>query len=350
MQYYRLYELNNQYPSIGNYITRTTGTVNLYGVYSETNILPIEIKTLDGLKYVKGTSFRFIVKIKEKETDTVGKLYTSEKYFKNLEASIKESNPYFVNKSFDAIFIVEIFLDSFVSLFESMIPKEYSAGVVVNKNNFINKDKSIDYESFVKFLDWIVALPTLQEIDTNGVILPELLINFQTFEIDQEKAYFYPDQQQTPETNGGITQSGGTSSGNSQILQQITTIQEELNNVNSDITLYAGFIAQNDYPNSGLSESRLTVTGKIEEKEFVSGKYFLNRGKQNNDIRNKLISYSNGLKERKNSLEAQLNSLNSQASNTPNSNTQPSPSTQPSSGGGAPTRPMGTGFSQATQR
>jgi hypothetical protein len=80
MQYYRLYELNNQYPSIGNYITRIPGIVNLYGVYSETNILPIDIKSLDGLKYVKGTTFRFIAKIKEKETDTVSKLYTSEKF------------------------------------------------------------------------------------------------------------------------------------------------------------------------------------------------------------------------------------------------------------------------------
>ena len=315
MQYYRLYELNNQYPSIGNYITRTSGTVNLYGVYSETNVLPIEIKNLDGLKYVKGTSFRFIAKIKEKETDTSGKLYTSEKYFKNLEASIKESNPYFVNNSFNEVFIVEIFLDSFVKLFESQIPKEYSAGVVVFKNNFINKDKSIDYDSFVKFLDWIVASPKLEEVDTNGVILPELLIDFKTFEIDQEKAYFYPDQQQTPETNGGISQGGANSSQTDAArLQKIATLQEELNNVNADISLYAGFIADDDYPNSGLSESRLTVTGKIEEKEYVSGKYFLNRRKQNDDIRNKLISYSNELKSRKNSLENELNTLNSQSS------------------------------------
>ena len=329
MQYYRLYELNNQYPSIGNYITRTPGIVNLYGVYSETNVLPIEIKTLEGLKYVKGTNFRFIAKIKEKETDTVGKLYTSEKYFKNLEAAVKESNPYFVNDSFNEVFIVEVFLDSFVSLFQSLVPKEYSAGVVVLKNNFINKDKTIDYDAFVKFLDWIVSTPKLEEVDTNGVIRPELLINFQTFEIDHEKAYFYPDQQQTPETNGGISSGGSAASQTNELrLQRIAVIQEELNNLNSDISLYAGFIADDDYPNSGLSESTLVVTGKIEEKKYVSGKHFLNRRKQNEDIRNQLISYSNELKARKTPLETELNTLTLEGAqqNPPNVITTPPPS------------------------
>lgn len=329
MQYYRLYELNNQYPSIGNYITRTPGIVNLYGVYSETNVLPIEIKTLEGLKYVKGTNFRFIAKIKEKETDTVGKLYTSEKYFKNLEAAVKESNPYFVNDSFNEVFIVEVFLDSFVSLFQSLVPKEYSAGVVVLKNNFINKDKTIDYDAFVKFLDWIVSTPKLEEVDTNGVIRPELLINFQTFEIDHEKAYFYPDQQQTPETNGGISSGGSAASQTNELrLQRIAAIQEELNNLNSDISLYAGFIADDDYPNSGLSESTLVVTGKIEEKKYVSGKHFLNRRKQNEDIRNQLISYSNELKARKTPLETELNTLTLEGAqqNPPNVITTPPPS------------------------
>ena len=73
------------------------------GLYPETNILPIELKSLDGVKFVKDTTFRFIVKIKEKQEDKFGVLYTSEKYFKNLESSIKESNPYFLNNSFNLL-------------------------------------------------------------------------------------------------------------------------------------------------------------------------------------------------------------------------------------------------------
>ncbi len=272
--------------------------------------MPIDIKSLDGLKYVKGTTFRFIAKIKEKETDTVSKLYTSEKYFKNLEASIKESNPYFVNKSFDEIFIIEVYLDSFVQYFESYIPKEYLAGVSVLKNNFINKDKSIDYDAFVKFLDWIVALPTLKEIDTNGVILPELLINVKTFSIDHEKAYFFPNEIQTPETNEAITKrEEKLKNTNPEILAKISEIKTKLNKINTDILVYKEYIAQDDYENIGLSRSELVVVGQLETRTYTSGKHFLNRRKQNDDIRRDLTSYLNKLSSMKATLELDLDAL-----------------------------------------
>jgi hypothetical protein len=125
-------------------------------------------------------------------------------------------------------------LDSFVQYFESYIPKEYLAGVSVLKNNFINKDKSIDYDAFVKFLDWIVALPTLKEIDTNGVILPELLINVKTFSIDHEKAYFFPNEIQTPETNEAITKrEEKLKNTNPEILAKISEIKTKLNRIYS---------------------------------------------------------------------------------------------------------------------
>lgn len=328
MEYYRLYDLRNQYPAIGNYITTLPGKVDLYGIYSETNILPINVKSLEGIKFCKDTSFRFIVNIKQKQDDTIGVLYTSEKYFKNLESSLKESNPYFINSSLSEIFVVDVFLESFISLFESFIPKENSAGVNVLKNNFINKDKSIDYDSFVKFLNWIVSPPSLKEIDTNGVILSELLINFTTFEIDQEKAYFYPDKPQTPNANGG-TSAGGTTSAEALAelnkIEQIKLLQEELININSDISTYNGLITSDDYPNGGLSTSKLTVVGKIEEKEYVSGKYLLNRKKQKEDIRRQLTTYLNGLKSKKSSLELELKTLNSKGTTQSNQPTDPIP-------------------------
>ncbi len=328
MEYYRLYDLRNQYPAIGNYITTLPGKVNLYGIYAETNVLPIDVKSLEGIKFCKDTSFRFIVNIKQKQEDTSGLLYTSEKYFKNLESSLKESNPYFVNSSLNDIFVVDVFLESFILLFESFIKKENKAGVNVLKNNFINKDKSIDYDSFVKFLDWIVSPPNLKEIDTNGVIPSELLINFTTFEIDQEKAYFYPDKEQTPNSNGG----GAAGATATEVLaelnriEQIKLLQEELININSDISTYTGLIASDDYPNGGLSTSKLTVVGKIEEKEYVSGKYLLNRKKQNEDIRRQLTTYLNGLKSKKSSLELELNTLNSKGTSQPTTTpTEPTP-------------------------
>jgi hypothetical protein len=214
MQYYRLYDLTNQYPSIGNYITRTPGIVNFYGLYPETNINPIPIKNLDGIKYVSGCTFRFIANIKEKDSDTFGKLYTSEKYFKDLEASITESNPYFTNQSLQDIFIVDISLERFKILFNSLTDKENIAGVDVFFNNFVEKGNKINYEYFVKFLNWVVSLPSLSEIDTNGVIPANQLLAFETYEIDQERAYFYPNEIQRPGNKGNQQSGTGNSTTN----------------------------------------------------------------------------------------------------------------------------------------
>lgn len=324
MEYYRLYDLRNQYPSISNYTTTLPGKVNLLGIYPETNVLPINLKSLEGIKFVKDTSFRFILKIKQKQEDTLGVLYTSERYFKNLEASLKESNPYFVNSSLNDIFVVEVFIEVFIASFEALIPKEYSAGIDVLKNNFINKDKSIDYEALVKFIDWVVSLPSLQEIDTNGVIVPQLLINFREFEIDQEKAYFYPNQQQTPSTNSGISPTG-VSAAETQRLQKIKQIQDELININSDISLYNTTIQLGRYSFNGLSTSKVTVVGKLEEKEYISAKFLLNRRKQTDDIKKQLTSYLNELKSKKNSLDLELATLTPESVSTPPKQAEPIP-------------------------
>jgi hypothetical protein len=311
MEYYRLYDLRNQYPSIGNYGTVLPGTINLKGLYPETNTLAINVKNLEGIKFVKETKFRFILKIKEKQTDTTGVLYTSEKYYKNLESSLKESNPYFINSSLDNVYIVEIFTESLNALFTTFLNPENKAGVSINRNNFINKNKSIDYDLLVKYIDWVVSQNTLSDIDSNGVIPPEKLIDFVTFEIDHEKAYFYPDDIQRPtdsNTSGGTGTSGGQGATN-QNLEAIKKLEEELEKINADISTYTGFINQDDYPNDGLSKSKLLVKGKIEEIEYVSSKYLLNRRKQNEDIRKQLTAYSDILKLKKDSVQTQIELL-----------------------------------------
>ncbi len=312
MEYYRLYDLRNQYPSISNYGTTIPGTINLRGLYPETNTLAITIKNLEGIKFVKDTKFRFILKIKEKQSDTTGVLYTSERYYNNLESSLKESNPYFINSSLNDVYIVEIFTESLNALFTTFLNPENRAGVSVNRNNFINKNKSIDYDLLVKYIDWVVAQPTLSDIDSNGVILPEKLIDFVTFEIDHEKAYFYPDDIQRPtdsNTSGGSSGTGGGEDAANRNLEAIKALEEELEKINSDISNYTGFINQDDYPNDGLSKSKLLVKGKIEEIEYVSSKYLLNRKKQNEDIRKQLTAYSDILKLKKDSLQTQIELL-----------------------------------------
>jgi len=312
MEYYRLYDLRNQYPSISNYSTTIPGTINLRGLYPETNTLAITIKNLEGIKFVKDTRFRFILKIKEKQTDTTGVLYTSERYYNNLESSLKESNPYFINSSLNDVYIVEIFTESLNALFTTFLNPENRAGVSINRNNFINKNKSIDYDLLVKYIDWVVSQATLSDIDSNGVIPPEKLIDFVTFEIDHEKAYFYPDDIQRPtdsNTSGGSTGTGDGADATNRNLEAIKALEEELEKINSDISTYTGFINQDDYPNDGLSKSKLLVKGKLEEIEYVSSKYLLNRKKQNEDIRKQLTAYSDILKLKKDSLQTQIELL-----------------------------------------
>jgi hypothetical protein len=308
MEYYRLYDLRNQYPSISNYVTTYPGKVNLIGSYPETNTLPIDVKSLEGIKFVKDTKFRFVLKIKEKQTDTNGVLYTSEKYFKNLEASLKESNPYFVNSSLNDVYIVEIFTESLTNLFTTFLNPENAAGVSVNKNNFINNNKSIDYGALVKYIDWVVSQATLSDIDSSGVIPSEKLIDFVTFEIDHEQAYFNPGQIQRP-TESNIQTGNTLEPTQLQNLEAIKNLEEELQKINSDIGTYTGFINQDDYPNDGVLKSKLLVKGKIEEIEYVSGRYLLNRKKQNEDIRKQLTAYLDKLKSKKDSLQTELNAL-----------------------------------------
>ena len=311
MEYYRLYDLRNQYPSISNYGTTIPGTINLKGVYPETNTLAITVKNLEGIKFVKDTKLRFILIIKEKQTDTTGLVYTSERYYKNLESALKESNPYFINSSLNNVYIVNVFTESLSALFTTFLNPENKAGVSVNRNNFINNNKSIDYDLLVKYIDWVVSQPTLSDIDSNGVILPEKLIDFVTFEIDHEKAYFYPDDIQRPtdsNTSGGTGTSGGPGATN-QNLEAIKTLEEELEKINSDISTYTGFINKGDYHNDGLSKSKLLVKGKLEEIEYVSSKYLLNRKKQNEDIRKQLSAYSDILKSKKDSVQTQIELL-----------------------------------------
>jgi len=312
MEYYRLYDLRNQYPSISNYGTTIPGTINLKGLYPETNTLAINVKNLEGIKFVKDTKFRFILKIKEKQTDTTGILYTSERYYKNLESSLKESNPYFINASVNDVYIVEIFTESLISLFTTFLNPENRAGVSVNRNNFINSNKSIDYDLLVKYIDWVVSQVTLSDIDSNGVIPSEKLINFARFEIDQEKAYFYPNE--IPRANDSNTSPVDPVTGNTQKTinpnaEKIQSIEEQIQNINIDISTYEDYINRDDYDNDGLSKSKVLVKGKLGELEYVSGKYFLNRKKQNEDIRRQLIAYSDVLKSKIEPLQKELDVL-----------------------------------------
>jgi len=73
----------------------------------------------------------------------------------------------------------------------------------------------------------------------------------------------------------------------------------------------------------------------LEKREYVSGRYFLNRKKQNEDIRNQLRKYLATLTSKKDSLDLELKNLNSNNPTQPTQPTQPTPTPTGGSYGGA---------------
>ena len=144
MEYKRLTNLQNTYPQTGNYISdqfsslsRVSGLlqyesngaqekakINLFGKYADKNVLPFTTKTLKNLNWVEGTNFRFILAIFKDYNDTSPVYYTSQNYYNDLNSSLIEANPYFLQASFDSANIVSFVYEDVVNIVKNVIPLE----------------------------------------------------------------------------------------------------------------------------------------------------------------------------------------------------------------------------------
>lgn len=212
MEYKKLTQLTNTYPQPGNYITTEKDIVTLYGIYDNINKREFTTEDLSRLKVVDDTTFKFILSVKV--GDRARELYTSKFYYALLESSKKESNPYFVNFSFKDVYIVNYTIDSVTyAKFEEMVSAEKDVGVNMKTNNFIDYNKeagssSIDYVKLVKYIDWVVSLPKLEEVNTDNVIPVEKLATWEVTEIEFDYA-----NQDVKEINTGNNSSGGATGG-----------------------------------------------------------------------------------------------------------------------------------------
>jgi hypothetical protein len=185
MEYKRLIQLDNQYPTLRNYKPGDTDNAGvLYGIYAETNKINFTFPTIKDLKFVAGTDFRFILAIRKDNLDKNPTLYTSETYYNDLVLSISENNPYFSLASFNSSYIVNITYSDLLDRFKTTQSKEHADGVIMNRNLFINNDYSIDYDSLVAYIDWLVSPVDPLNIDTGGVIPSEIVGNWNYLEID----------------------------------------------------------------------------------------------------------------------------------------------------------------------
>ena len=170
MEYIILEQQQNTYPTTSNYKKTALDTITLEGNF-DTNKLDFDIPTFDPLVIVPDTSFRFLISIEDV-------IYTSPSYYTELITSYNESNPYFIQSTFQSEFLVKYNLNDIASIIANLKVTENSKKINVTKNVFVLADGSYDYISLVKYIDWVVSPVGLDEIETNGVLSAKQLSSY----------------------------------------------------------------------------------------------------------------------------------------------------------------------------
>jgi hypothetical protein len=172
MKYFRLFELQNKYPTIDNYSRENTissinalynhGDAVLTGIFPE-NERRFPLSNIAFIRPVANTSIRFILKVKKSADDEYPRYFTSFNYFTELEQSITSANPYFLNLSLLDTNIVEFDLSDSIANFKNQLESEGAVNIKMFKNNFL---KIIDTKSKD-------TKTTTYGFDTNAVVIPE---------------------------------------------------------------------------------------------------------------------------------------------------------------------------------
>jgi hypothetical protein len=146
MKYFRLFELQNQYPTIQSYTRENTvssvnslynhGDAVLKGIFPE-NERRFPLSNIAFIRPIANTSIRFILKVKKSADDEFPRYFTSFNYFAELEQSITTPNPYFLNISLLDTNIVEFDLSDSIAQFKNQIESEGIRNVKMFKNNFL---------------------------------------------------------------------------------------------------------------------------------------------------------------------------------------------------------------------
>jgi hypothetical protein len=158
----------------------SNGTIRISGEYTS-NYVDFAKIDISNIKVVDGTSFRFILSIKNNINDANPILYTSKSFYDELVYTYSQNNPYYIPAATKVPAIVVITLDTLKQKVESLHFDELNAtgdnGVLVLNNLFvmanfdINIDPSVeDYkkavsnptyniDDIVRYIDWVVSKP-----------------------------------------------------------------------------------------------------------------------------------------------------------------------------------------------
>jgi hypothetical protein len=234
MELITLPNLTNPYPQPGNYIKTLEDEVTLFGLFADKNKYIFTIEDLSEVTPIDNTTFRFILSVSNDEFDVNdAKLFTSRAYYDDLLLAYDEGNPYFINYSFNNVFIVNIFVERFINIFSPLNELESPYGIYVKRNIFINDEKEILYDNLVQYIDWLVSPASLDEIDTDGII--------PYYEISEY-------------TGGKFNTDTLTWGDETTVIKEIKIkdITDELNSVNTDITSIIRFLQNPSTTNFNL--------------------------------------------------------------------------------------------------
>ena len=212
MEYITLSKLINRYPSIGNYVSKVAGSIKLNGIYPTKNFIDFKISPvnnikLDDIQSIDNTKFKFVLGIKNKSSETTPfKYFTSPDFFKKLQESINEPNPYFVLQALKKEFIVEYSLEDDITILKDLVKLEAEDNVKFKNHLWFLGNGNIDYKKLVQYIDWIVSTPTQLDATNLGVIPVLNILTKADYEIEKLKLTKLPKSE--PTNNGGSTSNG----------------------------------------------------------------------------------------------------------------------------------------------
>lgn len=187
MEYIPLTGLRNTYPSPSSYVEGPgVNTITLKGIF-DGNSYPFTLIPFDELTVVSGTSFRFIIALYNNSVDAkLIDFITSDSFYNDIVKSKESNNPYFLNTALDPRLHVNIYLDSLNRTYREQIELEREIGVKMELNLFYDSEGLPNYESLAKYIDWVVSKPSLEEVDTDGVLPHKSLSRYELGDFNTE--------------------------------------------------------------------------------------------------------------------------------------------------------------------
>jgi len=199
MEYKNIYDLADTYPDITKYSSKRVKNMRLTGKYVEVNYIDFDIPTVEDITVVPGTTFRFVLVVKDSLADDEPKYFVSDTFYNDIELSQLENNPYFIRAALKDIFAVTIILDQAIETFNTIKLLDIAAGVKTYKNLFIGLGDDnttggnvIDYEGLVRYIDWVVGpINARDQINGGDGVLPvSKIADYEIGEYDKDTGEF----------------------------------------------------------------------------------------------------------------------------------------------------------------